>query len=279
MSWFKRTPAVTAEQEDPKGTKKYTFSFGTATRGQLQQMMEDILSERRAEINPVEAAHTIMTMFSKPDDLRILQESPTVQGVVVGTDEHEGPISYLLRKAASRREGPPTAEDVLFAAAENRYSDLLDKVETGRVLLEDPDGTKKYAFSFGTMTGSGLQQRMEDVLRQYSDIGMYAEGAQKVLDMVTTVPDKKILMESPRVQSVVLGGRNGTGPVDYFLEKARQKLAEQGGEDKAPAIQLDRLEQRYGQLRDEVYGQQRGVVKPAEKFERRIFRGDDELGR
>lgn len=272
MSWFKSKPATTVEAEDPKGTKKFHFSFGNVTRGQLQQMMEDILSDRSFESNPLAGAEKILKMFSAPGDAAILAESPSVQSVVLGTDRHESPVVYFLRKAAERqeRQGSTNVATVeQYQRLNDMYRGLIDKAETGRVLLEDPDGTKKYAFSFGTMTGSGLQQRMEDTLRQYSDVGMYAAGAQKVLDMITTVPDKKLLMESPRVQSVVLGGRNGTGPVDYFLEKARAQLAASAGDDKAPAIQLDRLERQYGQLRDEVYGQQRGVAKPAEKFELR----------
>lgn len=283
MSWFTRKPATTAEQEDPKGTKKFHFSFGTVTRGQLQQMMEDILSDRSFVSNPLAGAEKLLKMFSGHDDAAIVAESPTVQGVVFGTEKHEGPITYFLRKAVEQKEakGEANAELVShYMKLDLMYRQLIEKAETARVLKEDPDGSKKFAFSFGTMTGSELQQRMEDILRQYTDIGMYAEGAQKVLEMVTTVPDKKILMESPRVQSVVLGGRNGTGPVDYFLAKAREQLAGQGGEDKAPAIQVGRLEQRYRQLRDEVYNQQRGVANPAEKFELRIYRGgDDEVQR
>jgi hypothetical protein len=282
MSWFKSAPATTAEQEDPKGTKKFQFSFGNVTRGQLQQMMEDILSDRSFVSDPLAGAEKVLKMFSSSDNAQVLAASPTVQGVVLGTEGHEGPVTYFLRKAVERQEakGAKDPEAVTrYTKLDFLYRELIEKAEVGRVLLEDPDGTKKYAFSFGTMTGSGLQQRMEDTLRQYSDIGMYAEGAQKVLDMITTVPDKKLLMESPRVQSVVLGGRNGSGPVDYFLAKAREQLSTRGGDDKAPAIQLDRLERQYGQLRDEVYGQQRGVAKPADKFELRIFRGEDELGR
>ncbi len=267
---------TTLQTEDPKGTKKYPFSFGTMTRGELQTRIEGFLIDYQHA--PLDGAEEVLAMFATTPDAKILRESPTIQSVVLGAGQ-PGPITHFLQKAVEQQEalGNTDVQTLSrFQSVKSRYEKVLVDIENGKVLLEDPKGTKIYPFSFGDVTSSQLQQKIETILSQYDKAGLYQEGAQALMDMVSTVPDRKILNESAVVKNRMLGGINGTGPIDYFLDKAEAQLAASGDEHKAPGIRLSQLQERYMRIRSEALALERPPVEAATKFELRVFNPDGE---
>jgi hypothetical protein len=270
---FRSSPATTPEQEDPKGTKKYHFSFDTHTRGELQQLVEQLMIDYQH--SPLAGAKKVMDMFEDERDAKILEESPTIQTVVLGTGNHTGPVTYFLGKAAEQLEMPSARHEdqVLFDNLTARYAAMLERVETAKVLLEDPEGKKKYRFSFGTMTGSDLQGIIEDTTTQFDKAGMHARGAQKLLDMFNSPQDRALLVESANIRHRVLGGADGKGPIDFMLDRAEEHMGHGEG-NHADNILLEQQNARYERLRSDTFGKKPQIKQPAGSHMLGVYQGN-----
>lgn len=201
--------------------KKYAFSFGRLHRGELQQIMEDTYTQY--QYRPLDGAQKVLDMFSKPQDVAILKQSKEVQDVVMGSGSQQGSIGTLLEWATERLNPENQQEQARLLDLTYRYGKLLAAVDTEKAFADDPKGTKRYDFSFGTMTGGELQQEIEDKLSQYAGAtGRCLDGAERLLDMFSSPQDKQIIAESAAVRHRVFGCGHMPGPVDFLLTRAEE---------------------------------------------------------
>lgn len=269
LGFGRRAPTTIAE-EDPRGTKVFQFTSGARTRGELQDDVERILSQYHGAGHNVAGADAVMDRVTAAADFKLLASSPSVQSVILG-DNGSGPIDFFIREAREslrRRRVETGAELEECERIEARYRELRERLESARIQQEDPSGTRRYAFSFGAVQGSELQQRMEDMLSQYggsfSSAANKMDGAEAIMDMFASPADMGLLRESPKSRATILGSPNHQGPVDYLLEKAGQQLEK--SEEKAPKARLARLNARYDAMKLGILGTPAVITKKPASF-------------